>query len=167
MNLTFSLPCIFLLLIPGWLTYTDQANGFSIQYPKDWAQMKQGNAVIFISPRADSNDMFRENVNVILQDLSAQPMDLEQYGALSRKQIIGMYGANAIISQGSAILAGQKAECLTYNMSYNGRAEKIKSCWFIKSKMAYLFTYTAEPAQFTNYEKTATSLINSFTFIRN
>jgi hypothetical protein len=156
---------LLLLLIPGWLTYTDQAHKFTIQYPKEWTQQAQGNVLMFLSPRADATDQFQENVNIILQDLSAQPMNLEQYTALSKKQISDAYGANAVISQGPATIAGQKGEYLIYNMTYNGRPLKIKSYWFIKGKMAYLFTYTAEPPQFEKYDQTATAIINSFTFL--
>ena len=122
------------------------------------------NAVAFLSPRASARDDFQENVNLMLQDLPAQPMTLEQYTELSKKQITDGYGANAVVSQGAKTIGGQKAVQLIYNMTYKGRPLKIKQFWFIRGKTAWLFTYTAEPAQFTKYEEAATSIINSFTF---
>ena len=152
------------MLIPGWLTYTDPTNKFSMQYPKEWSQKAQNNAILFLSPRADANDQFQENVNIMLQDLSAQPMTLEQYTDFSKKQLVEAFGANAIVSEGAATLAGQKTHYFVYNMTYQGHSLKIKGEWFIKGKTAYLFTYTAEPSQYAKYEETATAIINSFSF---
>jgi hypothetical protein len=154
----------FCLAIPGWLTYTNTANKFTINYPKEWVHKDVSNTIAFLSPRDGESDTFQENVNLMLQDLSQQPMNLEQYTALSKKQIIENSGASAILSQGTKILAGQKAVEMVYNMNYQGRPLKIKQYWFIKNKTAFLFTYTAEPAKYARYEETATSVINSFTF---
>ena len=156
---------LLLLLIPGWLTYTDSANKFTMNYPKEWTQQSNANMVAFLSPQENATDNFRENVNVIRQDLSSQPMTMEQYTELSKKQITDAYGASAIVSTNSKTIGGQKATGLVYNMTYQGRALKVASYWFIKGKIAFLFTYTAEPAQFSKYEETAMSVINSFTFL--
>jgi hypothetical protein len=135
-----------------------------MQYPKEWSQKAQNNAILFMSPRTDAQDLFQENVNIILQDLSSQPMTLEQYTDLSKKQLVRAFGVNAILSDGATTIAGQKARYLLYNMTYQGHTVKIKSEWFVKEKMAYLFTYTAEPSQFAKYEQTAMAVINSFSF---
>jgi hypothetical protein len=153
-------------IIPGWLTYTDSAHTFTVNYPKEWTIKPVGTAIAFLSPKENAQDPFQENVNIILQDLTAQPMTLDQYTDLSKKQITGAYGASAIVSLKEKSFAGQKTEELIYNMSYQGHALKVKSLWFIKGKTAYLFTYTAEPAQYGKYEETATAVINSFTFLR-
>jgi len=164
MNLLLPARLLLLMLIPGWLTYTDNANKFTMNYPKEWTQKAVGNAIAFLSPRADDNDQFQENVNIMVQDLSAQPMTLEQYTDLSKKQITENGGAGAILSQGSRTIGGQKAVEMVYNLNYQGRVLKIKQYWFIKGNKAFLLTYTAEPSQFSKYEETATSVINSFSF---
>ncbi|HEV9036357.1 MAG TPA: PsbP-related protein [Puia sp.] len=155
---------LFLLLIPGWLTYTSQTGKFSMQYPKEWSPKAQNNAILFLSPKADAQDQFQENVNIILQDLSSQPMTLEQYTDMSKQQLIQAFGAKAVLSQGATTIAGQKAQYMVYSFTYQGRSLKIKGVWFIKGKTAYLLTYTAEPSQYAKYEQTATAIINSFSF---
>jgi serine/threonine-protein kinase len=164
MNTAIYLKCLLLCLIPGWLTYTDPTNKYSMQYPKEWSQKAQNNAILFLSPKEDAQDQFQENVNIMLQDLSSQPMTLEQYTEMSRQQLVQTFGANSILSQGNTTIAGQKAQYMVYNFSYQGRHLKIKGVWFIKGKTAYLFTYTAEPSQYAKYEQTATEIINSFSF---
>jgi hypothetical protein len=46
-----------------------------------------------------------------------------------------------------------------------GRNLKIKQYFFIRNELTYLITYTADPAQYTRYEGTATKVMNSFTFL--
>ncbi|HLI92653.1 MAG TPA: PsbP-related protein [Puia sp.] len=166
MNLT-ALVKVFLIatLIPGWLTYTDSANKFTMNYPREWTQKASGNIVAFLSPKADANDQFQENVNLMLQDISAQPMTLEQYTDLTKKQVTDAGGAGAIVSQGTKTIGGHKAIQLIYNFSYQGHALKVEQYFFIKGKTVFLFSYTAEPGQFVKYEQTAIAIINSFTFL--
>ena len=166
MNLTSLIKLLLIAtLIPGWLTYTDSTNKFTMSYPKEWSQQASGNIVAFLSPKADAKDQFQENVNLMLQDISAQPMTLEQYTDLTKKQVTDAGGAGAIVSQAPTVLAGHKAMQLIYNFSYQGHALKVKQYYFIKGKTVFLFSYTAEPGQFAKYEQTATAIINSFTFL--
>lgn len=167
MNLTTLTKLLLITtLIPGWLTYTDSANKFTMSYPKEWTQQSSGNVIAFLSPKADANDQFQENVNLMLQDISAQPMTLEQYTELTKKQLADAMGAGANVSQASKVVGGHKAVQLIYNFTYQGRALKIEQYFFVKGKTVYLFSYTAEPSQFAKYEQTATAIINSFTFLQ-
>lgn len=139
---------------------------FEIFYSASWQKQEQASAIYFLSPKENEKDMFQENVNLVLQDLSQQPMNLEQYTELSKKQIIENFGASALVYIKATTLAGQEAKELVYNMNYQGRKLKLKQYWFIKGNTAYLFTYTAEPSQYDKYEKTATEIIRSFTFTK-
>jgi hypothetical protein len=147
-----------------WLTYTDKVNHFNIQYPEEWAKQTVPNAIAFLSPKENKNDVFQENVNLMLQDISQQPINIEQYTEITKKQITKNAGDSAIISLKSVVLAGQKSKELIYKVKYQGRDLKFKQYWFIKEQTVYLFTYTAEPDQYEKYEKTATEIIQSFTF---
>lgn len=155
---------LLILLIPGWLTYTDPSNKFSMQYPKEWSQKSQNNVIYFFSPKTDPAAQFQENVNLLLQDLSSQPMTLEQYTDMSKQQLIQAFGANAVLSGGPTTIGGQKAQYMVYNFSLQGHTLKMKGVWFIKEKTAYLFTYSADPSKYATYEETATDIINSFSF---
>ncbi len=139
---------------------------FEIYYPASWHKQEQANVVYFLSPKENEKDMFLENVNLVLQDLSQQPMNLEHYTELSIKQIKENFGDSVIVSMKVTTLAGQEAKELVYNMNYQGRKLKLKQYWFIKGNTAYLFTYTAESSQYDKYEKTATEIIRSFTFTK-
>src|SRR5437867_13217946 len=62
-------------------TYENKDYGVSISYPADWTVQEnfQGTIALFASPKETSMDLFQENVNLVAQDLSANPMNLEQY----------------------------------------------------------------------------------------
>lgn len=148
----------------NWLTYTDDINHFSIKYPDKWIKRLSNGSIAFLSPKEGNKDIFQENVNLMLQDLTQQPMNVEQYTELTKKQVTDNLGASAIVSLKSTTLAGQQGKEFIYNMSYKEKTFKVKQYWFIKGKLAYLFTYTAEPLEYEKYESIASDMINSFKF---
>src|SRR5690554_7356917 len=94
---------------------------FEISYPESWDKQEKPNAVFFLSPKENEKDMFQENVNLMLQDLSQQPMSLEQYTELTKKQVIDNFGASAIVSLKNTTIAGQQGKEFVYDMNYQGR----------------------------------------------
>jgi len=146
------------------LTYTNSLNKFNLRYPELWQNQTGVNAVAFLSPKESDQDAFQENVNLMLQDLTQQPMDLNQYTELTRQQVAQFAGNEAIVSLKDATIGGQPCKEFIFTMAYNGRDLKLKQYWFIKGQTAYLFTYTAETTQYASYESMATDLMKSFSF---
>jgi hypothetical protein len=147
-----------------FLTYTNSLNKFNLRYPELWQNQAGLNAVAFLSPKENEQDAFQENVNLMLQDLTQQPMDLNQYTELTRQQVAQFAGNEAIVSLKDATIGGQPCKEFIFTMAYNGRDLKLKQYWFIKGQTAYLFTYTAESTQYASYESVATDLMKSFSF---
>lgn len=155
---------VLVVVVPGWLTYTDVANRYSIDYPKEWTKStipSGAPGVAFLTPKDGPNDVFQENVNVIVQDLSDQPMTLDEYTDLNKKQLVQLVGASALTSIQPTKLAGADAKVALYSMKYGAYTLKIKQYWTVKNKKAFVLTYTAFPDQYARYEGTATQLINS------
>lgn len=150
------------ILLMNWLNYSDTALKFSIKYPETWTKQSNPNIMVFLSPKENVMDMFQENVNVILQDLSRQLMTMEQYTGVTKKQVSDNFGAASILSLKDVTIAGQPAKELLYNMNYQGKKLKVKQCWIIKNNKAYLLTYTAEPEQYNKYKNIAVEMTNSF-----
>lgn len=135
---------------------------YEILYPASWTKQEKSNAIFFLSPKDNGKDMFQENINLMLQDLSQQPMSLEQYTELTKKQVIDNFGAAAIVSIKNTTIAGLQGKEFVYNMNYQGRSLKLKQYWFTKGNIAYLFSYTAEPVKYEKYESVVTEMIKSF-----
>ena len=84
--------------ISDWKT-VDQLN-YSIQYPPTWElnQSGQMGASFFLfSPLESDKDKFKENVNLLIQDLSGQNIDLNKYTEISEGQINTMVTNSTLI----------------------------------------------------------------------
>ena len=84
-----------------------------------------GTVVIFFSDQKNSSDLFQENLNVLVQDLSAQPMTLAEYTDLSIEQIKLFVSDSKILSSKKITLAGNPAN----ELIYRGKQEQIDLKW--------------------------------------
>lgn len=140
---------------------------YEISYPASWIKQQKGTANFFLSPKENEKDLFQENVNIMIQDLSNQPMTLEDYTNLTKQQVKQAFGSSSIVSIKDLTFAGQQAKKMVYNMPKNpmqGRSQNLKLCqiWFIKENKAYLLTYTAESSEYESYLGTAKEIFDSF-----
>lgn len=148
-----------------WQTHIDEANHFSINYPDMWQKNIKGSTLTFLSSKENDKDGFNENVNIIVQDLSKQPINIEEYTALTKKQVVSAFGESAIISLKNIKLGNFSAKEMVYNMNYKGRNLKIKQDWVVKGNTAYLLTYTAEPQEYDHFLETASKIMDSLKFL--
>lgn len=142
----------------GNTIYKDYVNsnlGIKFMYPVNYELSEDfaGITIVYVlSEREDATDLFRENLNVNIQDLSAQPMTLDEYHNLSLEQIETFIANSEVISVNKTTLAGKPA----YEVIYIGQASegydlKWKQSWTVVDDTAYVITYTAESSQFDNY----------------
>ena len=146
----------------GWTSY--KAVDYEIAYPDKWEEKEISGTVLFLTEKESDDDTFQENVNVLIQNLSSQPMSLDQYTALSNQQIIGAFGESALLSLTRNELSGTPAHEVIYTMIYRGKNLKLKGFWLIKDDKAYVLTYTAEPNRYDEYVDVATKIMTSFKF---
>ncbi len=142
-------------------------DNYEISHPSSWIKQQKGTAFFFLSQKENEKDLFQENVNVMVQDLSKQPMTLEDYTNLTKQQVKQAFGSSAIVSIKGLNFAGQQAKEMVYIMPKNpmqGRNLnlKLRQVWFIKGNKAYLITYTAESSEYDNYLETAEGIFDSF-----
>lgn len=140
---------------------------YDIFFPESWTKQQKGTATFFLSPKESEKDLFQENINIMVQDLSSQPMTLEEYTNLTKTQITQALGSSAIVSVKDFNFAGQQAKEMVYTMPKNpmqGRNLnlKLRQVWFIKGNNAYLLTYTAQNSEYDNYLETAKGIFDSF-----
>lgn len=148
-----------------WKTY--DKDGYIIEYPAEWEAnpMSEGGVKFAIlSPLADKTDSFRENINLLIQDVSAYNLDLDAYAELSKQQI-------ETIVEGGKVHELQKIEKdgkMLYEMVYvgiqSGVALKWKQYYWVENGTASVLTYTATSAEYDNYLSTATQMMDGFKF---
>ncbi len=143
------------------LTQQHQSENYAIRYPDKWeinASGYMGTKFIILSP-VEENDVFRENINLIIQDLSTYDINLDDFAQLSENQIKTQFGENSIIEH--------KKEGNHYKIIYQGAQNGIdmmfEQYYFLKDKKAYILTFTSIPTAFDAYKQIAEEILSSFT----
>jgi len=164
---------ILLLIIAGFFykqesrtyKYHNEKYGFFIKYPTTWsfAESKGGHAVIFYSALDNELDVFKESVNIVVQDLSSNPVKLNEYSKIAVRQMEVVFKENMIIREsGPTILAKQ----VGYKFVFFGKGDKndlqYMSVWTIVDETAYQVTYTALASQYDRYLPKVKRMIRSF-----
>lgn len=145
--------------------YQDEFGGFAISYPATWSweENKGGAAVIFFSPKENELDIFQENVNVVVQDISGNPMELRAYSDLAIKQMQLVFEDNFIIVEsGPTFVAGQAGHKLIFIGKGPDTDLKYMSVWLIKDLTAYQITYTALASNYDRYVGKMKHMVRSF-----
>ena len=163
----------FLLLANYCFSQTDtthkiinfSTNSYTLQYPKSWSldTSKAWGADLFVfSPLENETDKFRENVNVLIQNLKGQDIDLEKYKQITEKQITELAKDGEIIE--SSIKRYAAGECfrVTYLMTQGNFRIKITSICMLKDDQAYLATFSSELAKYNSYKETSENILSSF-----
>ncbi|MFT6715647.1 MAG: hypothetical protein ACJA0Q_000274 [Saprospiraceae bacterium] len=144
---------------------TQTTDLYEISFPHSWitdTSKVMGTDLILFSPLVGKNDVFRENVNILVQDLSAYDLSLDQYVDISVNQI------NTLITD-SKIELNERVKGINgdfYKIIYTGKQGKLnlkfeQYFWLVK-KTAYVLTFTCEVDQFSKYQQVGEQILNSF-----
>lgn len=164
---------VFLLIIAFWLikdkiimkTFKDINVGFSIQYPSNWVaeKNKNGAVVILYSPLENDMDTFQENVNVVFQNISSTPMDLQEYSKVAIDQLRAVFKQNMeIIDANSTFLNGSTAYSLEFYAFLQDSELVYKSVWLVDGVKVYQITFTGLKENYEKYKLDVARIISSF-----
>lgn len=147
---------------PGWTPYYHQ--DYTIVYPSDWEldTSGQSNTALFLfSPLADEKDAFRENVNLIIQDLSQNPLTMDQYIKLTENQIASM--GSMYLQKNDRKKAGNKHfHHLVYSGDHSGFDLVFEQYIWVVNKEAFVLTFTCEEKTRDRYKDIGQKVLNSF-----
>ena len=155
-------------IIEGWKSISE--NNYSISYPENWELNKSGqmgSSFILLSPLLSEKDQFRENVNLIIQDLRGYNLDLDKYVEISEDQI------KTVITNGEILESNRTTvDDLSYQkVIYTGKQGifnlKFEQYFWVVEDQAYILTMTSEESQFDNYQETGEKILNSFKLNKN
>jgi hypothetical protein len=153
------------LMKTEWKTL-DHAD-YALQYPTDWEVNNSGamgTSFILFAPLESEQDKFKENVNLIVQDLKGMAINLDKYTEISEGQVKTML-TNAVMIDNKRIKNDTseyhklvyKAEQGVFKLQF------IQYYWIVKEK-AYILTFTAEQDKFTTFKETGEKILNTFVF---
>ena len=139
---------------------------FYIAHPADWVEDqsgKLGTSFFLFAPADNDTDPFRENVNLLIQDLKGKNMDLDQFVTLSEDQISthGMPNSELISSERISS-SNDEYHKMIYTGDQSGEHLQFEAYCWVRNEKAYVLTFSAEQTTFKKYQSTAENILNSF-----
>jgi hypothetical protein len=138
---------------------------YSIQYPEKWELNKSGQmgtSFILFSQLNSDTDKFKENVNLIIQDLTGHNIDLNKYVEISEGQIKTMITDGNIISSNRI----KKKETEFQKVIYTGKHEmsdlKFEQYYWVQDDKAYVLTLSCEVSEFNDFKDIGERILESF-----
>ena len=148
-----------------WKTIND--NTYSIQYPDNWelnTEKSMGTSFILFTEQTSSEDKFRENINLIIQNLEGYNLNLDDYVAISEEQISKMV-TNGIIFESKRLNTNNTEFQKVIFTGKQGLFQlKFVQYYFVKDEKAYVLTFTCEEIQYEKYSLISDQILESFLF---
>tara|TARA_B110001469_G_C9483296_1_gene242192 strand:- start:192 stop:749 length:558 start_codon:yes stop_codon:yes gene_type:complete len=138
---------------------------FEISHPSNWTINKSGQmgmSFSLTSPLSNTSDKFRENVNLIIQDLTGYDLDLEKYVELSVGQIKTLVTNGKIISNKRQKNDNQEYQKTIYTGKQGIYDLKFEQYYWVIDNKAFVLTLTCEEKRFNSYQTTGVRILNSF-----
>jgi len=149
--------------INDWKTL-DQST-YSIQYPSTWElnqSGQMGTSFILFSPLESDKDKFRENINLLVQDLTGQNIDLNKYTEISEGQIKSLLTNSALIE--SKRIKNDRGEF--HKIIYSGDQGvfhlQFEQYYWVINNQAFVLTFSSEKDKFADFKETSEKILNSF-----
>ena len=140
-------------------------DGYTIEYPNNWEINESGmmgTSLLLFSNTSTESDTFRENVNIIVQDLSEYDLDLDSFTKLSEAQLKTMITDLKILK--NIKLNNNKTEY--QDIIYTGKQGKfdlkVKQRYCVINKKSFILTFTSEVNDYDQYISTVEKIFDSF-----
>lgn len=151
--------------IDGWATLS--AGNYSIQHPPNWEVNQSGTmntSFLLFSPLEDSQDQFRENVNLIIQSLPDKSIDLDKFTEISEAQIKTMITNVALMESTRVKQGAETYHKLIYTGDQGMYKLQFEQYYWVADKQVYVLTLTCEQSTFSDFQELGETIMNSFSF---
>jgi serine/threonine-protein kinase len=170
--ITLLLICISTSLFAqdDWQTY--EKDNYAINFPADWeySDFKPQPLVAFMlySPEtSQTEDKFRENINLTIEELSSADYTLDQYTEIALDQVKKQIPTAKMISILPASIGELDATNVVWSADFgNGTILQFNQLFTIKDRIAYVLTFTATATEYDIYIKDGIKILNSFKFTK-
>jgi hypothetical protein len=149
----------------GELAVYDANEFFVLEYPAAWEIVERAteNSVLFVSPQTAGDDLFRENVGVLRQELVDESTTVGEYTREFLAAAPDTIDNYELVSSEPMRLSGLPAHRVIYGGTQGGVMLGWMQVWTISGGNAYILTYTGDPAGFETFLDDANAIITSFT----
>ncbi|MGB3207211.1 MAG: PsbP-related protein [Crinalium sp.] len=154
-------------LTPKLVIYQDIQNGIKIKYPSNWERQDihnpvTGEVAIFIPPEESDSTQSHTKIVIRIEDLSKQPMSLDEYTNSSILEIKKFLSNAKIVESQPTTIAELPAHILIYsglNQPYSLPTNL--EVWTLKNNKAYIITYTSTSTKYEQFLEIAKEMIKS------
>jgi len=142
-----------------------QQKNSPLNVPDNWALKAKDTkqARFFLTtPLTSSEDLFSENINLLIQTLPEKDIDLDKFVKISESQYDTLMTNGKI--ELSERLQGNSGEFhkLIATADVNGVEMKFEQYFWVKKQKAYILTLTCEKAEFEKYQIDGEKIMDSF-----
>ena len=148
--------------LSGYITHTDEVNGFSFSYPDDWQlasdELSAGTDVMFLAPVACSD--INTNFNVVSEGLPYS-MSVQSYFGSGQIYLQAFTGYTPI-SDDELTVAGEPSIKHVYTWLLAGQTLKQMQVYVVQDETAWVLTFTIAPDCWSQYKATFDTITDSF-----
>jgi len=136
---------------------------YSISYPAGWQldQSKAMGTTFVLFARGTEAGTFRENVNLMIQDLTGMGLDLDKFVQMSEQQFKTMITNGKLISSKRLKDRGEYQEIVATG-TQGVMDLKFKQYYWVRDNKAYVLTFTALQSTYDAYAELAGKVMNTF-----
>lgn len=143
-------------------TYTDEASKTSIQYPSNWEyQANPATSFILIRPLEKEGQIFRENVNLIIND--GQGLELKEYVGAAKMQLKSQLPNYKVVSTDYIELGGKKYAQIIYQHDAQNLPLQVAYYILLHKGKSYNLTCSTTRDNFETYLPIFKKMVSSFT----
>lgn len=144
---------------------TINGTDYMIQYPDSFdldLSGQMGASFFLFSQLTSKQDLFRENINLIKQNLSGQNISLDNFAELSENQIRTMVTNPDIIESKRVKSGNSEFQKMIYSGVQGQYKITFEQYYLISKSYAYVLTFTSESNQYDQYKAVGEQIMNSF-----
>ncbi len=149
----------------AFAVYSNPAHGITAEYPAGWkaAEGLMGAIVSFRSPLEAGGDRFSENVNILWEDVSAQPgLTVARYAEAGIAQLALMITDFRLLDNRRHTMDGRRARLIEYTGRQGVFQIHVLQAMTIAGGKAYVLTFVAEEADYERYLPVARRIMDTF-----
>ncbi len=138
---------------------------YSISFPGSWElnqSGQMGTSFVLFSPVESTDDTFKENVNLLIQDISGQNVNLDEYTRISEDQVKKLLSGSELLVSKRMKNENGDYQKLIYTGDQGAFHLKFEQYYWIIDGKVIVLTLTGEESKFADYQKTGEKMMNSF-----
>jgi len=163
-----AIACLLIFFTEGYCqvdkdawTLMDQSD-FALSYPANWSIDQSGQAgTKFILFTGQNDSGFRDNVNLIIQDIKGSGFDLDKYVTLSEGQVKTMITNSQIMESKRVKSELDEFQEVVFTGDQGVFHLKWRQRYWVKNDKAFVFTFTTSQTTYEQYKQAGQKLFDS------